>query len=76
MLDSYSQGGATWEMVVVRKKSQSSELLWTAMSRNSGVMHLQPVFRASSPASSRTLAVMYWMMAARKMGADQFRRWA
>lgn len=62
--------------MVVRKKSQSSELLWTAMSRSSGVMHLRPVFWASSPASSRTLAVMYWMTAARKIGVDQFRRWA
>lgn len=65
MLDSYSQGGATWEMIVERKKSQSSELLWTAMSSSLGVMNLRPIFLASSPASSRTLAVMYWMMAAR-----------
>lgn len=65
MLDSYSQGGATWEMIVERKKSQSSELLWTVMSSSLGVMKLRPFFLASSPASSRTLAVMYWMMAAR-----------
>lgn len=75
MLGSYRLPGATWEMVVFSKKLLSSALLWIAMSSSAGVMRLQPIFWASLPASSRTVAVRYWMMAARYTGALALRRW-
>lgn len=73
---SYSWVGATCEMARVPKKALSRALLWTAMATSSGVMHLLPTIWASSPASSRTLAVRYSMVAARKTRADELRHWA
>lgn len=73
MSGSYSCGGATWEMIVSLKKPSNVELLWKAISNNSGVMRLWPWLWASLPACSRTFFVMYSMTAVRKTGALELR---
>lgn len=72
-MGSYSWCVATWELVVFWKKARNRELLSMVMSNNSGVIWLWPRFRASLPASSRSLAVINSMIAASKVGVEELR---